>query len=97
MEFQLQSNLETMMGCPIDQIPEGLVGRCERVKELIKRVKPYGGLMSTQVLAGVVVGWEHTATEDEQEQLILGRDTLRAAKLREKEGLEGESDMENPE
>ena len=58
MESILQQNLETMIGYPINQIPESLVERCERIEQLIKVVKPYGGLMSTQVLAVAVASWE---------------------------------------
>jgi len=58
MEDVLQQNLETMVGCPIDRMPESLVERCERIEQLIKGVKPYGGLVSTQVLAVAVASWE---------------------------------------
>ena len=58
MEAILQLNLETMVGCSIEQIPSGLVERCERVERLIKQVKPYGSLMSTQVLAVMIASWE---------------------------------------
>ncbi len=58
MEAQLQANLETMMGCSLGDMPGSLVERCERAEQLIKQVKSYSGLVSTQVLAGIVVGWE---------------------------------------
>ena len=67
MEDILQQNLETMMGCTIDQMPGSLVERVERIEQLIKQVKPYGGLVSTQVLSVAVASWEAGATEGELE------------------------------
>jgi len=88
MEAQLQANLEVMMGCLIGDMPDSLVERCERAEQLIKQVKPYGGLMSTQVLAVVVVGWESTALSGEKDQVFLTRSE---ALRREKEESENSS------
>jgi len=48
----LDSNLKAMFDVErIEQVPEEVRRRCERVEKRIRRVKPYGDLASTQALA----------------------------------------------
>jgi len=47
MEEILQNNLESMLGCPISEMPKSLIRVCQEVEVLVQRTKPYGGLMST--------------------------------------------------
>ncbi len=46
-----------------EQIPADVLVRCERVEELLQRVKPEGSFGSTQVLALLLEQREHKARE----------------------------------
>ena len=48
----------TMLGIPQDQIMLDLKQRLARADEMIKRANPVGNLMSTQVIASMIVQWE---------------------------------------
>ena len=45
-----------MMG--VDELPESLVNKLERVEQLVKQVKPCGHLCSTQTIATLILQWE---------------------------------------
>lgn len=47
---------QQMLG--VDDLPYDLYCRLERVQALLQKVKPEGGLVSTQVVASVVEQWE---------------------------------------
>lgn len=52
MSLILNENLKRLFDVvKIEQVPEDFRKRCERVEELIQRMKPHGNLGSTQVLA----------------------------------------------
>jgi len=59
MSRELEQNLKTMFDVEdVALVPKEVRRRCERVEELVNRVKPYGGLNSTQALAIICEQWK---------------------------------------
>lgn len=49
-----------------DELPSGLVERCQQVNALVQRAKPYGSLESTQTLASIVEQCQREAFRDDK-------------------------------
>ncbi len=40
------------------ELPDSLIDRCEEIDKLIKKVKSWDGIISTQILAVIVYQWK---------------------------------------
>ena len=58
MDWDMKYHVASMFGVDtFDEVPIDLIDRLEEVDAVIKRAKPDGGLMSTQVAAAVILQW----------------------------------------